>query len=66
MCGDKIYSDSDEPLCYRCKGSGARLRLEIYDKDPYSGQADTFGNAFFGGTNFKDMQRKNIRRGGFS
>jgi hypothetical protein len=66
MCGDTIYADSDEPLCYRCKDSGARLRLEIYDKDPYSGKADSFANSFIGGTNFKDMQRKNIRRGGFS
>ena len=65
MCGDTMYSDNDGPLCFRCKQSGAKLRLEIYDKDPYTGQATSFGT-FIGGTNYKDMQRKNIRRGGFS
>jgi hypothetical protein len=66
MCGDEIYAESDEPLCYRCKGSGARVRLEIYDKNPDSGKEDTFASAFLGGSNFKDLQRKNIRRGGFT
>lgn len=62
-CGDTIYLDSDGPLCFRCKGSGAKLRLEIYDKDPYTGREDNFAKTFVGGTNYKDMQRKNIRRG---
>ena len=65
MCGDVIYSGNDGPLCFRCKESGARLRLEIYDKDPYF-KEDSFAKTFIGGTNFKDMQSKNIRRGGFS
>ena len=66
MCGDRIYSDNDEPLCFRCKESGAHLRLEVYDKDPYARDEDSFARVFMGGTNFKDMQKKNIRRGGFS
>ena len=66
MCGDVIYSGNDGPLCFRCKESGARVRLEIYDKDPYPKKEDSFAKTFIGGTNFKDMQSKNIRRGGFS
>lgn len=66
MCGDIIYASQAGPLCHRCKESGAKVRLEIYDKDPYAGNEDSFARAFIGGTNFKDMQRKNIRTGGFS
>jgi hypothetical protein len=66
LCGDVLYSSNDGPLCFRCKESGARLRLEIYDKDPYSKKEDSFTKTFIGGTNYKDMQSKNIRRGGFS
>jgi hypothetical protein len=63
MCGDTIYSGED-PLCYRCKESGVKLRLEIYDKDPYTRRESSF-DRFTGGTDYTTMQRKNIRRGGF-
>ena len=66
VCGDKIYSDDEGMLCYRCKDSGAHVRLEIYEKDPYNSPEDSFSKAFLKGPNFKDMQRKNIHRGGFS
>ena len=58
---------SDEgPLCFRCRDSGAHLRLEIYDKHPDSSKEDSFARVFMGGSNFKDMQKKNIRKGGFT
>jgi hypothetical protein len=61
-----MYASQEGPLCFRCKDSGAKVRLEIYDKDPYNGGEDSFAKTFIGGTNFKDMQRRNIRQGGFS
>ena len=66
MCGDDIRPSDEGPLCFRCKESGARLRLEIYDKHPDSRKEDSFARVFMGGSNFKDMQKKNIKNGGFS
>jgi hypothetical protein len=39
--------------------------LEIYNKTPGDRSEDSFSKAFIGGPNFREMQRKNIRNGGF-
>ena len=66
LCGDLIYSSNDGPICYRCREMGAHVRLEIYDKETGITPEDSFSKAFIGGPHFKDMQRRNIRRGNFS
>lgn len=66
MCGDTIYSESDEPMCFRCKQSGAHVRLEIYDRaDPSTEPVQGFSDAFLGKMNYKSMRRANIKRGNF-
>ena len=63
-CGDIMYSD--DLMCHRCKESGVRTRLEIYDNLPEQKKpAHDFSKTFLGDFNYKKMQRKNLERGGF-
>lgn len=63
MCGDVFYTG--DLLCFRCMGAGGRVRLEIYDhSDATNEPAEGFSEVWLGKWNYKDMQRKNIRRGG--
>jgi hypothetical protein len=65
LCGGVIHS-GDDLVCFRCKDTGGHVRLEIYDRDPGNDPEDSFSKVFMGSPHFGDMQKKNIRRGGFS
>ena len=66
LCGDTIYSEGEEPLCFRCKQTGGHVRLEIYDHPDESNEpAKGFSEAYMGNMNYKSMRRRNLHRGGF-
>ncbi|MEO9319289.1 MAG: hypothetical protein ABI361_01315 [Nitrososphaera sp.] len=68
LCGSALDADSEEfTLCYKCRESGAKIRLEIYEadstipKDPSSG----FSELFLGKINYRKIRNANIARGGY-
>jgi hypothetical protein len=66
LCGAVVYSNDDSAACFRCRNSGARVRLEIYDKkDEAEEPSKAFSDVFLGHMNYKRMRSKNIERGGF-
>jgi hypothetical protein len=66
-CGDAIYSeDGKSPMCFRCRQSGVKVRLEIYDKEDIKDEPlKGISEIYFGNINFKKMRKKNIEYGGF-
>jgi len=62
LCGDTFYTE--DLVCFRCKGTGGQVRLEIYDRPDASDESvQGFSNVWMGNLNYKDMRRKNIQRG---
>jgi hypothetical protein len=68
LCGTELNeAELDSALCFRCRDSKAKVRLEIYDKEDDSRikTTDSFSEVFLGKANYKRMRRANLRHGGY-
>ena len=66
LCGGLLNDvERGSSLCFRCRESGGRVRLEIYDLEGDLKGADCFSDIFLGKTNYRKMRKANLKRGGY-